>query len=147
MCKGHETACSGSTPSPSTSMNLLLWVTWQRYIGEAITKKHVTCDLINQDAWGDDATVLREKLLQFLLGHSLGKATNVQVSIPDWGRAWTGIRHLGEGERCKMLRRRSSLEWRLKKQLRWQPLDSCIGIVTGDEPEETCQQDLKQMHR
>lgn len=67
--------------------------------GKEMTKKHLTCDLINQDSWGDDTAILREKLLQFLLGHGFGKAANVEVSIPDWGRARTGIWDLGKGKR------------------------------------------------
>lgn len=44
-----------------------------------------TCDLVDEDAGGDDAPILGEKLLQLLLGHSLGQATHIQVGITDGG--------------------------------------------------------------
>lgn len=44
-----------------------------------------TCDLIHKDAGGDDAAVLGEELLQLLLGHSFGQATDIQVCISNGG--------------------------------------------------------------
>lgn len=44
-----------------------------------------TCDLVDEDAGGDDASILGEELLQLLLGHSLGQAAHVQVSVADGG--------------------------------------------------------------
>lgn len=44
-----------------------------------------TCDLVDKDAGGDDASVLGEELLQLLLGHRLGQAADIQVSITDGG--------------------------------------------------------------
>lgn len=47
-----------------------------------------TCDLIHEDTGGDDASVLGEELLQLLLGHSFGQATDIQVCISNGG--WAG---------------------------------------------------------
>lgn len=44
-----------------------------------------TCDLVDKDTGGDDASVLGEKLLQLLLGHGLGQAAHIQVSVTDGG--------------------------------------------------------------
>lgn len=44
-----------------------------------------TCDLVHQDAGGDDSSVLREELLQLLLGHRLGQAAHVQVGVTNGG--------------------------------------------------------------
>lgn len=54
----------------------------------------LTCDLVDEDSRGDDATVLREKLLQLLLGHGFGQTTHIQVSVSDGGRTRTGVGHL-----------------------------------------------------
>lgn len=40
-----------------------------------------TCDLVDEDTGGDDASVLGEELLKLLLGHSLRQAAHIQVSI------------------------------------------------------------------
>lgn len=42
-----------------------------------------TCDLVHQDAGGDDASVLGEQLLHVLLGHGLRQTAHIQVSITD----------------------------------------------------------------
>lgn len=44
-----------------------------------------TCDLVDENAGGDDASVLGEELLQLLLGHSLGQATHVKVGVANGG--------------------------------------------------------------
>ena len=44
-----------------------------------------TCDLVHQDAGGDDTSVLGEELLQVLLGHGLWQTTHIQVSVSDGG--------------------------------------------------------------
>lgn len=44
-----------------------------------------TCDLIDEDAGGDDASILGEELLQLLLGHSFWQATDIQVCIANGG--------------------------------------------------------------
>lgn len=46
-----------------------------------------TCDLVHEDAGGDDASVLGEELLQLLLGHRLGQPAHVQVGVADGGGA------------------------------------------------------------
>lgn len=46
-----------------------------------------TCNLVHQDAGGDDAAVLGEELLQLLLGHGLGQTAHVQVGVADGGGA------------------------------------------------------------
>lgn len=58
--------------------------------------KHVllTSHLVHQDAWGNDAPILREELLQFFLSHGFWQATDVQICISDGGGAWTGIGNL-----------------------------------------------------
>lgn len=58
--------------------------------------KHVllTSHLVHQDAWGNDASILREELLQFFLSHGFWQATDVQICISDGGGAWTGIGNL-----------------------------------------------------
>lgn len=58
-----------------------------------------TCDLVDQDARGNDASILGEELLQLLLGHGLGQAAHIQVGIADGGGAWPCVRHLGREER------------------------------------------------
>lgn len=55
-----------------------------------------TCDLIHEDAGGDDAAVLGEELLQLLLGHSFGQATDIQVCISNGGWAGSCIWNLQE---------------------------------------------------
>lgn len=57
----------------------------------------LTCDLVHQDARSDDAAVLGEELLHFFLAHGLGEPADVQVCIPDGGRAGSGVGHLREG--------------------------------------------------
>lgn len=57
-------------------------------------RKRLTCDLVDEDPGGDDASVLREKLLQLLLRHGLGQTAHVQVSVSDGGRTWAGVGHL-----------------------------------------------------
>lgn len=54
----------------------------------------LTGHLVHQDAWGNDASVLREELLQFFLSHGFRQATDVQICISDGGRAWTRIGNL-----------------------------------------------------
>lgn len=44
-----------------------------------------TCDLVHQDAGRDNASVLGEQLLQFLLRHGLGEAAYVEVGVSDGG--------------------------------------------------------------
>lgn len=44
-----------------------------------------TCDLVNENARGYDASILGEELLQLLLGHSLGQAADIQVGVTDGG--------------------------------------------------------------
>lgn len=44
-----------------------------------------TCDLIDEDTGGDNASILGEELLQLLLGHSLGQTAHIQVSVTDGG--------------------------------------------------------------
>lgn len=53
-----------------------------------------TCDLVDKDAGGDDASVLREELLQLFLGHGLGQAAHIQVGVTDRSRAGSRIRDL-----------------------------------------------------
>lgn len=54
----------------------------------------LTGHLVHQDAWGNDASVLREELLQFFLSHGFWQATDVQICISDGGRAWARIGNL-----------------------------------------------------
>lgn len=54
----------------------------------------LTCNLVDEDPGGDDASVLREKLLQLLLRHGLGQTAHVQISVSDGGRTRTGVGHL-----------------------------------------------------
>lgn len=44
-----------------------------------------TCDLVDEDAGGDDASVLGEELLKLLLGHRLGQAAHIQIGVTDGG--------------------------------------------------------------
>lgn len=44
-----------------------------------------TCDLVHQDAGGDDASILGEELLQVLLSQGLGQTTHIQVSVSNGG--------------------------------------------------------------
>lgn len=44
-----------------------------------------TCDLVDEDTGGNDASILREELLQLLLSHSFRQAAHIQVSITDRG--------------------------------------------------------------
>lgn len=53
-----------------------------------------TCDLVDKDTGGDDASVLGEELLQLLLGHGLGQAAHIEVSVTDGGWAGSRIWHL-----------------------------------------------------
>lgn len=60
-------------------------------------KSVCTCDLVHQDARGDDASVLGEQLLHVLLAHGLGEAADVEVGVTDGRRAGPGVGHLGRG--------------------------------------------------
>lgn len=53
-----------------------------------------TCDLVNENAGGYDASILGEELLQFFLSHGFWQATDVQICISDGGGAWTRIGNL-----------------------------------------------------
>lgn len=56
--------------------------------------KWLTCDLVDEDSGGDDASILREKLLQLLLRHGLGQTAHVQISVSDGGRTRTSVGYL-----------------------------------------------------
>ncbi len=63
---------------------------------KAVDSCHVllTSHLVHQNTWGNDASVLREELLQFFLSHGFWQATDVQICISDGGGAWTRIGNL-----------------------------------------------------
>lgn len=54
----------------------------------------LTGHLVHQDAWGNDASVLREELLQFFLSHGFRQAADVQICISDRGGARTRVGNL-----------------------------------------------------